>query len=504
MKIKDLSTKTKSVWMGIAIIIMAAILNELVSFSTYAYIRYSVHWRTAERTRQDLKELERINNLKARVESAVMATVNTVEENLENSEEIYRICAKLVDRNPQIMGSAVALRPGFYSKDNPAFAAYAFQKTGKSSVITKQLAYDYKHAEWYARPMQKDTIWWSEPYNDTGGSDMLIYTFSAPLHNSQRQCIGVLTGDVNYKELVFKRVGEDEQFDRLRMWILISQLVSIVLIMFIVWHAMQSIRKLNKAQSAQDVMLRELQIASNIQTSMLPITRDQENTHHQVDIKVKLLNANDISADFYDYLYIGHSLVFCLGDVPGSNVRASLVMAITRSVFRTAAITTNEKDGAPSAVTIIKAMNHSLHSFNDTEMFTTMFVGVLNLDTAKLTYCNAGHPWPVLLQPNGNLRPFELKPNVPVGIVEDYDYEELHATLQKGSTLFLYTDGLYETENYRHEAFGMKRMMARLTKSAEDNESPKKIIDRMSSAVESFRGNMPRIDDAVMVAIRTI
>ena len=88
--------------------------------------------------------------------------------------------------------------------------------------------------------------------------------------------------------------------------------------------------------------------------------------------------------------------------------------------------------------------------------------------------------------------------------MEDYDYEELHATLQKGSTLFLYTDGLYETENYRHEAFGMKRMMARLTKSAEDNESPKKIIDRMSSAVESFRGNMPRIDDAVMVAIRTI
>ena len=63
-------------------------------------------------------------------------------------------------------------------------------------------------------------------------------------------------------------------------------------------------------------MTRELQIASNIQSSMLPVTPNQENMRHQVDVKVKLLSANDISADFYDYLYVGHSMVFCLGDVP--------------------------------------------------------------------------------------------------------------------------------------------------------------------------------------------
>jgi sigma-B regulation protein RsbU (phosphoserine phosphatase) len=91
-----------------------------------------------------------------------------------------------------------------------------------------------------------------------------------------------------------------------------------------------------------------------------------------------------------------------------------------------------------------------------------------------------------------------------VGVVEGYEYEELYATLAKDVTIFIYTDGLYETENYRHETFGMKRMMARLTKSAETNEPPQKIIDRMANAVEEFRGDTKRIDDAVMVAIRAI
>ena len=500
----NLKKKMKSMWRGITIIIVAAVLLEVLSIGTFVYIKHAVGWRTAEWTKQNLRELERINDLKARTESAVMATVTTVEENLADRDELFRICAKLVDRNQHILGSCVALRPGFCAKKDSTFAVFAYQRSNKQPVVTKQLIYDYADDEWYARALQKDTIWWSQPYNDTGGSDMLIYTFSAPLHNAKHQCIGVLTGDIDYREMVYQHAEEDTEFGRLLGWVLLSQLISIGLIVFIVWRSTKSIWKLNKVEMVQDVMTRELQIASNIQTSMLPITPDEENTNHEVDIKVKLLSANDISADVYDYLYIGHSLVFCLGDVPGSNVRASLVMAITRSVFRTAAISTNEKDGVPSAVSIIKAMNHSLHSFNDSEMFTTMFVGVLNLSNAKLTYCNAGHPWPVLLSPNGDLRPFELKPNVPVGILEDYDYEELHATLQKGSTLFLYTDGLYETENYRHETFGMKRMMARLTKSAEANEPPQKIIDRMTSAVENFRGNAKRIDDAVMVAIRTI
>ena len=287
----------KTMWRGITIIIVAAVLSEVVSVGTYYYIKYAVSWRMSEQTSKNLKELERINNMKARVESAVMATVTAVEEKIEDPKEIYRICAKLVDRNPHIIGSAVALAPEFCSKDKTAFAAFAYQVVDGSAVMTKQLPYDYQHSEWYAHSMEKDTAWWSEPYKDTGGSDMLIYTFSAPIHNQRHECIGVLTGDIDYKEMVFHRPGEEAEFGRLFMWIFFSQFVSIVLIVFIVWRSTKSIRLLNKVTAVQDVMTRELQIASNIQSSMLPVTPNQENIRHQVDVKVKLLSANDISAE---------------------------------------------------------------------------------------------------------------------------------------------------------------------------------------------------------------
>ena len=233
-------------WMGVAVILIAAILNEVLSFVTYSYTQKTVRQQTAARTKQDLNELQRITNLKARVESAVQATVSIVEENLENRQEMYRICAMLVDRNKHIIGSAVALRPGFYHKADSAFAAFAYQTKDNGPVSTKQLPYDYETWEWYERPMAKDSIWWSEPYRDTGGSDMLIYTFSAPIHNRHKECVGVLTGDINYNEMVFKTSVDDELFNRLHLWTMLSGLVSIVLIVFIVLRSAYSIRKVNK------------------------------------------------------------------------------------------------------------------------------------------------------------------------------------------------------------------------------------------------------------------
>jgi len=333
---------------------------------------------------------------------------------------------------------------------------------------------------------------------------MLIYTFSAPIHNSRHQRVGVLTGDIDFQEMVFKSSADDSLFDRLRIWTLLSQLISIALIILIVWRSTKSIRKVNKLLTEQKLLTKELQIASNIQEAMLPMELTKENARHRIDVRVKLLSASDVSADLYDYFYIGSSLVFCLGDVPGCNVRASVLMAVMRSVFRTAAMAVSSVTEEPSPAAIVRAMNRSLGSINDSEMFTTLFVGVLNLYTNRLTYCNAGHPWPVIIRPNGTVQQLELKPNVPVGIIEDYKYEEMHVALTKGVTMFFYTDGLYETENIHHEAFGTKRMMTRLKKSAEYDESPEKIIDRMANDVENFRGSAKRIDDAVMVVIKAL
>lgn len=499
MKIEDIRTKVRKMWMGVALIVVAALLTVAINFVTYTYTKRTVSWQTAERTSHDLKELQRINDLKARVESAVIATVSTVEGDLQDRQEIYKICSQLVSRNQHIIGSAVALRPGFYSDADSAFAAFAFQVADDAPVTTKILPYDYETWEWYERPMKKDTIWWSQPYRDTGGSNMLIYTFSAPIHNSQKKCIGVLTGDINYKEMVFQNGIDEVQFDRVRLWALLSQLVSIALILLIVWRSTSSIRKVNALMTTQKLLTQELEIAGRIQNTMLPKASIQEDTRHHLDISVKLLSTSDIGGDFYDYFYAGHSLVFCIGDVPGCNIRASLLMAITRSVFRTAASASE----TPSPTEIVKSMNKSLCSITYNEVFITLLVGVLDLDTLRLTCCNAGHPCPMTLGITSGARTIELPPNVPIGILDDYPYEERQTILVGNSTLFFFTDGLYETENAAHQTFGMKRLTTRLNKLAQNQEPPKKIIDRLTEDVEKFRGSAKRIDDAVMVVIKT-
>ena len=133
-----------------------------------------------------------------------------------------------------------------------------------------------------------------------------------------------------------------------------------------------------------------------------------------------------------------------------------------------------------------------------------MLVGVLDLNTMQLTYCNAGHPCPVVLSPKNGIRLLCVNPNVPVGVVDDYEFKEEYASLLTGDMVFLYTDGLIETENATHEVFGTKRMMLCLEKSLENGGTPEQIIERMTNNVEKFRANADRIDDAVMVVIKTL
>ncbi len=149
-------------------------------------------------------------------------------------------------------------------------------------------------------------------------------------------------------------------------------------------------------------------------------------------------------------------------------------------------------------------MNHTLCSINHNQMFATLFVGVLNLDTAKLTYSNAGNPAPVMLNSSTGAHLLETEPNVPVGVVDDYEYTEQSITLIDDFSLFIYNDGLYETENSYKEPYGQKRMLTRLNNCALNNDPPKKILSKMQEALESFRGGADQSDDVLMVTFKTI
>ena len=491
---------------GIAFIIFAALLSQAFNVVQYVYTRRKIQQQTVEKTYNDMAKMQNIVNLQTSVESAVHATMGDVRISLDDPDRFYGIVSRLVSNNDHIVGSAIAMRPGFYPDKDSLFAPFAFpeNKDLKGQPRTKLLPNDYTKQDWYAIPFENDSAMWSEPYFDKGGSELLIRTFSLPIHDQNNTVIGILTADVFFNEMADDDDFSYDEIDKVNLVGFIFQLLGLLLIIYIVWKYAIKLRQVNKLILEQELLGKELQIASDIQSAMLPNISDIENARHHLDVQKILVSAPDVSADFYDYFYIGQKIVFCIGDVPGSNVKAALMMSIIRSIFRTSATLNCQQSQSPSPAAIISSMNNSLCTINHNEMFSTLFVGVLDLNSALLTYCNAGNPAPVVISPSTGAKLMDVEPNIPVGIMENYEYIEQHITLIEDFTLFLYNDGLYETENIHHEPYGQKRMLTRLQASSRHTTDPKKLLSTMQEAVESHRGSAVQHDDLLMLTIRMV
>ena len=491
---------------GIAFIIFAALLSQAFNVVQYVYTRRKIQQQTVEKTYNDMAKMQNIVNLQTSVESAVHATMGDVRISLDDPDRFYGIVSRLVSNNDHIVGSAIAMRPGFYPDKDSLFAPFAFpeNKDLKGQPRTKLLPNDYTKQDWYAIPFENDSAMWSEPYFDKGGSELLIRTFSLPIHDQNNTVIGILTADVFFTEMADDDEFSYDEIDKVNLVGFIFQLLGLLLILYIVWKYAIKLRQVNKLILEQELIGRELQIASDIQAAMLPNISDIENARHHLDVQKVLVSAPDVSADFYDYFFVGQKIVFCIGDVPGSNVKAALMMSVIRSIFRTSATLNSEHNLSPSPAAIISSMNNSLCTINHNEMFSTLFVGVLDLNNAILTYCNAGNPAPVVISPSTGAKLMDVEPNIPVGIMENYEYIEQHITLIEDFTLFLYNDGLYETENIHHEPYGQKRMLTRLQASSRHTTDPKKLLSTMQEAVESHRGSAAQRDDLLMLTIRMV
>ena len=491
---------------GIAFIIFAALLSQAFNVVQYVYTRRKIQQQTVEKTYNDMAKMQNIVNLQTSVESAVHATMGDVRISLNNPERFYGIVSRLVSNNDHIVGSAIAMRPGYYPDKDSLFAPFAFpeNKDLKGQPRTKLLPNDYTKQDWYAIPFENDSAMWSEPYFDKGGSELLIRTFSLPIHDQNNTVIGILSADVFFTEMADDDEFSYDEIDKVNLVGFIFQLLGLLLILYIVWKYAIKLRQVNKLILEQELIGRELQIASDIQAAMLPNISDIENARHHLDVQKVLVSAPDVSADFYDYFFVGQKIVFCIGDVPGSNVKAALMMSVIRSIFRTSATLNCEHNLSPSPAAIISSMNNSLCTINHNEMFSTLFVGVLDLNNAILTYCNAGNPAPVVISPSTGAKLMDVEPNIPVGIMENYEYIEQHITLIEDFTLFLYNDGLYETENIHHEPYGQKRMLTRLQAYSRHTTDPKKLLSTMQEAVESHRGSAAQRDDLLMLTIRMV
>ena len=176
-------------------------------------------------------------------------------------------------------------------------------------------------------------------------------------------------------------------------------------------------------------------------------------------------------------------------------------MAVTLALFRNVA--TNIADHLANPNHIVDSMNASISEGNDNNMFVTLFVGVLDLKTGHLRYCNAGHDAPFIIELS-NVKPqiSNLKSqtsNLPVGVMPDWEFTEQETDMAPGSMIFLYTDGLTEAENDRHELFGMQRITDIVSAY---KGSPQELIETMTDAVHQFVGDTEQSDDLTMLAMQ--
>ena len=566
---------------AILLVIIAAVTLEATSLFQGVFARKNLQAEMSMRAESRLSLIKsEIMNVINQAEAAVRNKTWIAQWGLDHPDSLASVARLLVRDNPVIVGSTVALVPG-YNRRHPLLAPYTFRSG--DSLVTRSLAteaYDYPSQEWFVKPLELKEGYWSEPYVDEGGGDMLMTTYSVPIFDQQGREAAVLTGDISLdwltevvnslkvyphsRSILLSRTGlfmvspqeevvmsktvdevvnqmsdslsfkalnramlegrsgetvvridndkhhvyyapvertgwsmciiipDDDIFNDLRKADLMTRLLELLgLIMLIILlraSVRSQIKNLDLVQR-KERMEGELQVASKIQRAMVPDPLRSFTERNDLDMAASIIPAKEVGGDLYDFFIRNEKLFFCIGDVSGKGVPASLVMAVTRTAFR--AVCARED----SPALIVSSINDGMVEMNEDNLFVTFFCGVLSLNTGHLCYCNAGHNPPRSL--TDHIDDLPVEPNLPLGIVRGYPFVEQETDLHYDDALFLYTDGLTEAENSRHQLFGEDRLEKALhgRKSATDH------LKNIQQRVAEFVGDAPQSDDLTMLFI---
>ena len=249
------------------------------------------------------------------------------------------------------------------------------------------------------------------------------------------------------------------------------------------------VEQLRKTITMKAALEQELKIAQGIQMAMLPKAFPSSQEPKGFDLYASLTPARDVGGDLYDYFLRDNRLFFCIGDVTGKGVPAALLMAVMRAMFR------SEARRADNAASIVEAVNRNLCEESASDYFVTMFVGILDLQTGHLDYCNAGHEAPIMAG-----QPLPIKHNLPVGALSDWVFEGQEVQMKEGDMLFLYTDGLTEAKNIEKHSMGRHRVVE--LAQAYCHDTAQQLVELMEAEVRRHAGEAEQSDDITLLAIK--
>lgn len=591
MKRKLTDIEKKSARMGLMLIIVAALTLEATSIIQYFFSQKGIREEALMRAESQLETNKvRIMDIINQAESAVRNSVWIAQWCLEVPDSMGRVTQRIVQDNPVVTGSTVAFVPGYDNK-RPLFAPYSCREPETGQILIKSLAtaeYDYPSQEWFTKPIEIDGGYWSEPYIDEGGGEILMTTYSLPLHDAKGEVAAVITADVsldwlndlvgsvsvypNAYSVLFSRKGQimfcpveslimnttihefqdksmagNEDFGlliqsmqsgqygntrikhqglssmvyfapvehtgwsmsivipeneiyagnrRIGLIVKLLQILGIVMLILLLRSVAKRQRKYNELSEQKERIEGELKIARDIQMAVIPKIYPPYPERNDIDVFGQLTPAKEVGGDLFDFFIRDEKLFFCIGDVSGKGIPASLYMMVTKALFRT--ISAHES----SPEKIVSNLNDVMAEDNESNMFVTLFTGVLDLPTGRMNYCNAGHDAPVLIG-NTGAGMIPVDSNLPVGVMPGWEYSRQETVIDPGTSIFLYTDGLTEAEDRNHKQFDMDRVMEMAKKMQHEHAfSPTVIIDNMTVAVHSFVSDADQSDDLTMLSIQ--
>ena len=238
----------------------------------------------------------------------------------------------------------------------------------------------------------------------------------------------------------------------------------------------------------------ELALATRLQAAFLPHDFPPFPDRQEFELYASMDPAREVGGDFYDYYLIDEDhLCLVMADVSGKGVPAALFMMVCKIILQSCAML-----GRSAAETLAKT-NEAICSNNQEEMFVTVWLGILEISTGRLTAANAGHEYPVLKRPDGSFELLKDKHGLVIGVMDSAKYREYELTLEPGAKLFLYTDGVPEATNAEERMFGMERMLRAL--NTEPEAAPARILQNVSAAVTDFVKDAEQFDDLTMLCM---
>ena len=573
----------KSRGTGLLLVFVAAATLEATTLIQYLSSQRMLKREASQRAESELRATRnQIMDVVDQAEAAVHNSIWIARWCLDYPDSLVVVSRRIVEENPSVMGSTFALVPG-YNKNHPLFSPYVC-RSADGNIEIKSLAteeYDYPSQEWFTEPLNYGIGYWSEPYVDTGGGNVLMTTYSVPVTDESGRIAAVLTADVsldwltdlvgsvrvypNAFSVMISREGtimvspveefnmqrsiqdyakgardtanfnilaaamltgksgnlvlgqrkrertsvfygpvektgwsmaivipDSEIYGEIRrMGVLVGilMLVGLSMLILILTATARSQLKYAEVNEKKERMEHELSIGHNIQMSMIPKTFPPFPERKDIDMAATIVPAKAVGGDLYDFFIRDEKLYFCIGDVSGKGVPASLLMSVTRTLFRSVA--SHEK----SPQRIVTLINDAMSDMNENDMFVTFFCGILDMATGHLRYCNAGHNPPLIFTDEVGMLP--VLPNLPLGVMGGVHFPEQELDLACDNALFLYTDGVTEAENISHEQFGEDRMISVLR----ERRNSQGHLKAMEKAVADFVGDAEQSDDLTMLFI---